>query len=91
MKSIELGYTKKTVKDKDGKPKAIVEYHDSDLHDSGIKKMLQLGYGMYKVKMADDDDGKKRENGFYLLMLPTRIYSVYFILFFGSSFLLIDV
>ncbi|CAG8500626.1 11627_t:CDS:2 [Diversispora eburnea] len=35
--------------DKDGKPKTIVEYLDSNLHDSGIKRMLQLGYGMYKM------------------------------------------
>ncbi|RHZ67255.1 hypothetical protein Glove_302g22 [Diversispora epigaea] len=47
--SIELSYIKKIIKDKDGKPKTIVEYLDSNLHDSGIKRMLQLGYGMYKM------------------------------------------
>ncbi|CAG8785263.1 15439_t:CDS:10 [Gigaspora margarita] len=47
--SIELGHIKKLTKDKDGKPKTVVEYFDSNLHDSGIKRMLEMGYEMYRV------------------------------------------
>ncbi|CAG8693924.1 1085_t:CDS:2, partial [Scutellospora calospora] len=47
--SIELGHIKKFTKDKDGKPKTVIEYLDSNLHDSGIKRMLEMGYEMYRV------------------------------------------
>ncbi|CAG8511653.1 11493_t:CDS:10 [Dentiscutata heterogama] len=47
--SIELGCMKKLTKDKDGKPKTVTEYLDSNLHDSGIKRMLEMGYEMYRV------------------------------------------
>nr|CAG8578170.1 4915_t:CDS:10 [Entrophospora candida] len=41
---IELGYVRRTTKDKDGKPKIITEYLDVNLHDSEIGKMLEIGY-----------------------------------------------
>ncbi|CAG8682148.1 8076_t:CDS:2, partial [Acaulospora morrowiae] len=47
--SIELGHVKKIVKDKDGKPKTITDYLDANLHDSAIKRMLEIGYEMYKI------------------------------------------
>ncbi|CAI2193224.1 9100_t:CDS:2, partial [Funneliformis geosporum] len=47
--SIELGYVKKVIKDKEGKPKTIIEYLDANLHDSGVRRMLELGYEMYRI------------------------------------------
>ncbi|GES75847.1 vacuolar fusion protein CCZ1 homolog [Rhizophagus clarus] len=47
--SIELGYVKKVTKDKEGKPKTTIDYLDSNLHDSGVKRMLELGYEMYRI------------------------------------------
>ena len=52
MKSIELGYTKKDIKDKEGNQKATIDYLDSNLHDSGVKRMLELGYEMYRVSLT---------------------------------------
>lgn len=49
LKSIELGHVKKVIKDKEGKPKTTIDYLDSNLHDSGVKRMLELGYEMYRV------------------------------------------
>jgi len=39
-------------KDKEGKPKTIIEYLDANLHDSGVRRMLELGYEMYRVSLA---------------------------------------
>ncbi|RIA84655.1 hypothetical protein C1645_783684 [Glomus cerebriforme] len=47
--SIELGYVKKVTKDKEGKPKTTIDYLDANLHDSGVKRMLELGYEMYRI------------------------------------------
>ncbi|CAG8553954.1 6820_t:CDS:10 [Funneliformis mosseae] len=47
--SIELGYVKKAIKDKEGKSKNIIEYLDANLHDSGVRRMLELGYEMYRI------------------------------------------
>ncbi|PKY41435.1 hypothetical protein RhiirA4_539586 [Rhizophagus irregularis] len=47
--SIELGHVKKVIKDKEGKPKTTIDYLDSNLHDSGVKRMLKLGYEMYRI------------------------------------------
>ncbi|CAJ0883876.1 10145_t:CDS:2 [Entrophospora sp. SA101] len=48
---IELGYVRRTTKDKDGKPKIITEYLDVNLHDSEIGKMLEIGYEMYRASI----------------------------------------
>ncbi|CAJ0627154.1 14550_t:CDS:2, partial [Entrophospora sp. SA101] len=48
---IELGYVRRTTKDKDGKPKIITEYLDVNLHDSEIGKMLEIGYEMYRARV----------------------------------------
>ena len=48
---MHLGYLQKTIKAKDGKIKPIFEYLDENLHDSEIKKMLELGYELFRVCM----------------------------------------
>ncbi|CAG8636389.1 698_t:CDS:2, partial [Paraglomus occultum] len=47
--SVQLGYLQKTVKAKDGKTKPIFEYLDENLHDSEIRKMLELGYELFRL------------------------------------------
>jgi hypothetical protein len=47
-----LGHVKKVIKDKEGKPKNTIEYLDANLHDSGVKRMLELGYEMYRVSLT---------------------------------------
>ncbi|CAG8434854.1 12885_t:CDS:2 [Ambispora gerdemannii] len=47
--SIELGYIKKTIKDKDSKSKSVVEFLDANLHDSNIRRMLEKGYEIYRI------------------------------------------
>ncbi|KAG9299505.1 hypothetical protein G9A89_020676 [Geosiphon pyriformis] len=47
--SIELGYAKKTIKDKDGKQKSVIEFLDTNLHEASVRRMLKKGYEMYRL------------------------------------------
>ncbi|KAF9434973.1 vacuolar fusion protein ccz1 [Entomortierella beljakovae] len=45
----ELGTTKRSIKDSDGKYRVITEYLEHEIHDTAISALLRQAYGLYRV------------------------------------------